>query len=409
MTECRRLFRDVFATTALALALAVGITAAANAQQGQPALPDVPSAPDHQALPEGFIAEPEPVERAAVFADRNLSGGSRSNGFYVSTKSPIQGSGWISVGPGYRRWFHNEAVYVDGAAGISWRGYKVGQAQLEFPKLLRSRLVLGTMYRWQDFRKIDSFGAGPDTVEADVTTYHLSSHNIVGYGTVRLTRWLNLNTTAGWVNPEVQSVEGNEPRFIHRETSLVADTRDFPDHATHGSLLRVSESQFSDRDLGLYSFKRYEAEAAGFIPLADSRIVLALRGWLVTSDTDAGQTVPGYLQPTLGGGHSLRSYEDFRFRDDHMVVANAELRVALMTHIDLAVFADAGNVAPRRGDLNFDKRSYGGGVRFHTRRATIVRADVAHGGEGWRTMFSLSAPLSLKRAERRTAPFPFVP
>lgn len=359
--------------------------------------------------PQGIIPEPAAIERAAVFADRHMSGGGRSNGFYVNTKSPIQGSGWISLGPGYRHWYKNDNVFVDANAGASWRGYKMGQAQLEFPKLLRSRLTLGTIYRWQDFRSIKSYGAGPDTLETDASSYHLQSQNVAAYGTVHLMRWLRLNTGIGVVDPEVLSVAGDEPRFMHAETSLVLDARDFPDHPTSGGLMRVSASRFNDQDTGLYSFRRYEGEVAGFLPIAGSRIVLATRGWLVTSEPDPGRHVPGYLQPTLGGGHSLRSYKDFRFRDDHMLVANVEVRVALMTHIDAVVFADAGNVASARHKLNLDKQSYGGGLRFHTRRATILRADAATGDEGWRVLLSLSEPLSLSRTERRTAPFPFVP
>ena len=227
----------------------------------------------------------------------------------------------------------------------------------------------------------------------------------MGYGSIHLMRWLRVDANAGFIDPEVKSVDGDEPRFMHNETALVLDARDYPDHPTSGGLLRASAARFNDRDQGKYSFDRYEGEVAGFVPLAGSRIVLALRGWMVTSEVKDGQFVPGYLQPTLGGGHSLRSYADFRFRDDHMLVANAEVRVALMTHIDMVVFGDAGNVAARRQDLNLDKRSFGGGLRFHTRRATILRADAATGDEGWRVMFSLSEPLSLSRTERRTAPF----
>jgi len=80
-----------------------------------------------------------------------------------------------------------------------------------------------------------------------------------------------------------------------------------------------------------------------------------------------------------------------------------------VTDRDAVVFGDAGSVAANWRDLDLDKRSYGAGLRFHTRRDTILRADVAHGREGWRVMFSLNEPLSLSRTERRTAPFPFVP
>ena len=137
--------------------------------------------------------------------------------------------------------------------------------------------------------------------------------------------------------------------------------------------------------------------------------MVAVRGWLVASDAEPGNTVPFYLQPSLGGGNSLRSFSDYRFHDRHMLLANAELRVALLTHMDVVGFVDAGNVAARLGDLDLDQRSYGAGVRFHTRRDTFLRLDVANGREGWRTTFTLSEPLSLSRHSRRYAPAPFVP
>ena len=408
MTRCRQLLTRKWAIAGLSWALACGISATANAQQGPPKPQDVPSVPD-SSEPTGFIAEPKWLERATVFADRHLSGGGRGNGFYVSTKSPIQGSGWITLGPGYRHWYKNDSVFIDASAGVSVRGYKMGQAQLEFPKLLGARLTLGTVYRWQDFRAIKSYGVGPETTEADLSTYHLSSQNVAAYGTFQLLRWASVNANLGWVEPKVRSLDLGEPRFLHSEAAFVADTRDFPDHPTSGGLLRIAAAQFQDQDTGAYSFKRYESEVAGFLPLASSRVVIAVRGWLVASNTDHDRIVPQYLQPNLGGGHSLRSYPDFRFRDDNMLIGNAELRVAMTTHLDAVAFVDAGNVAPKWRDLNLDKRSYGGGLRFHTRRAAIVRADAAHGREGWRLMFSLSEPLSLSRTERRTAPFPFVP
>jgi len=408
MTGCRPTLAGNWVVAGLALVLACGLSVTATAQQGQPAPQDVPPTPE-VAEPQGFITEPGWLGRAAIFSDRKLGGGGNGNGFYVSTKSPIQGSGWITLGPGYRHSFQDDRVLVDVSAGVSIKGYKVAEAKFELPRLLRSRLVLGTIYRWQDFRAIKSYGEGPDTTEDNPSTYHLRSQNIVGYSTVRLARWLELNASVGRLSPDILSIGGDEPSFLHSETSLVADTRDFPDHPTRGGLVRVSAARFNDRSAGLYTFNRYESEVAGFIPLARSRVVLALRGWLVAADTQPGQTVPEYLQPNLGGGHSLRSYPDFRFRDDNMLVGNMELRVALFTHLDAVAFADGGSVSARFNDLNLDQRSVGGGLRFHTRRATILRTDLAHGHEGWHVRFSLSEPLRMARSTRRTAPFPFVP
>ena len=145
------------------------------------------------------------------------------------------------------------------------------------------------------------------------------------------------------------------------------------------------------------------------MPIGGGRVVLALHGWLVRSDLEPGKSVPFYLQPGPGGPNTLRSFTDYRFRDDNMLVANAEVRLALFTHLDFAVFADAGSVAARAADLDLDKRSYGGGLRLHTRRQTFALVDVAHGDEGWMYLFRLRDPLALMRLTKKQTLVPFAP
>ena len=120
----------------------------------------------------------------------------------------------------------------------------------------------------------------------------------------------------------------SDPRtFVHAEAAITADSRDFPGHPTRGGLARAAAAHYSDRDSHLFSFGRYELEGAHFLPLADSRVVVALHGWMVTSDTNEGQFVPFYLQPSLGGHNSLRGYDDYRFHDRNLMLVNAEARV----------------------------------------------------------------------------------
>jgi outer membrane translocation and assembly module TamA len=68
--------------------------------------------------------------------------------------------------------------------------------------------------------------------------------------------------------------------------------------------------------------------------------------------------------------------------DRNLLVVNLESRFALFTHVDAAIFADAGNVAARVSDLDLDKRAYGLGFRMHTAKATFARLDIAHGDDG---------------------------
>ncbi len=160
-----------------------------------------------------------------------------------------------------------------------------------------------------------------------------------------------------------------------------------------GGVIHFAATRYSDRDGGAASFRRYQAEVARFIPFAAAAVVLAVHGRFVGSDTGEGQFVPFYLQPSLGGQNSLRSYDDYRFHDRNLLGLSIETRVAMMTHVDAAFFVDAGNVAPRAADLNLDRRSYGAGLRLHSRRQTFAGVDVAHGAEGWRAIFRLTDPL----------------
>ena len=398
---------------------------------GLAAAQEVPYTPPSATEAEGFFVEPDLITRAALVVDRQLSKGDFANGFYWDFNQMIPGAGWISGGPGYRHWYKGNKLFIDGSSSISWRRYKAVQGRVELPALAHSRLALGTQVRWQDYSQIDYFGMGPASLERDRTQYRLQSTHATGYATVRPARWMDITAEIGWLKPTVRAPSGaflrnlpstsevfagspvharfDTPTFVPKELSITVDTRDFPSHPTRGVLLRGATARYDDRDSGVFTFQRYETEAAGFLPIGGGRVVLALRGWAVSTETGANQLVPFYLQPSLGGANTIRGYADYRFHDRNLLVVNAEARVALLTHLDFALFADAGNVAADRRDLDLARQSFGAGLRLHTRRITFARLDAARGDEGWRMVFRLSEPLNLSRLSRRAAIAPFVP
>jgi hypothetical protein len=372
--------------------------------------------PDAATEPQGFVAEPDIVTRVVLFADRHLGKGDLTSGYYVDFDNMIPGAGWLSIGPGYRRWYGKDTMLLDASAAMSWNKYKNAQARVELPKFAKSRLALGAQVKWLDYGEVDYYGVGPDTPESARTDYGVTATHAVAHATLRPFRWFDIGAEIGVLSPSLKEASlgraapaAGQPTFMPAVLSMKIDTRNFPGHPTSGALLRAAASHYDDRHSGAFTFRRYDGEAAGFLPMAGERLVLALHGWVVSTETENGRSVPFYLLPSLGGANTLRSFADYRFHDRHMAVANAELRLALMTHVDLAMFVDAGNVAPRFEDLDFDKRSYGAGLRLHTRRQTTARLDVAQGREGWRVLFKLSDPLALKRVTRKTAAVPFVP
>jgi hypothetical protein len=340
------------------------------------------------------------------------------------------GAGWISVGPGYRHYFFGDRAFLDGSAAISWRAYKSAQFRFELAKLADHRLTVGSQVRWQDFTQVDYFGTGPDSSEATRSQFRLRGTNVVGYGVYQPNRWLSVGGTFGrLLQPTLDSPTGpfrgdwastqevfpqapgvaSQPDFLHGSATIAADTRNFPGHPTSGGVYRAGVASYSDRNGGPFSFQRYDTEGLQLVPVKGDTWLLAVHGWAVFSHTAAGDEVPFYMLPSLGGQNTLRGYNNYRFHDRHMLLASAESRWALFRDIDAVAFFDAGNVAPRAGDLNLKRTSWGGGLRMHARRSTFARLDVGHSREGWQVFFRLDDPFTLKRLSRRTAEAPFVP
>jgi hypothetical protein len=148
--------------------------------------------------------------------------------------------------------------------------------------------------------------------------------------------------------------------------------------------LRVEASNYAAREGRPFSFRRVDADVRQFIPILRGNWVIVLGALGSVTDTDAGDEVPFYLLPDLGGSSALPGYPSWRFRDRHRILVGGELRWTPGQFVDMALFYQAGKVAARRSDLDLDhlKDSFGIGIRFHTAQATVLRADLAKTREG---------------------------
>jgi hypothetical protein len=383
----------------------------------------------------GLFKQPQLVSNTIDYAfDRFGETGTPRDGFYLELSNMITGSGFVSIGPGYRRQILNDRGFVDVSAAVSWRLYNMMQGRIEITDIFNNHLSVGSQVMWQDQTQINYFGIGPNSLESNQSQYQLQSIDTVVYATLRPGSALALTGEFGFLRrPDVMSPGGTfkppvptttqefpnnpgvsepfQPNYLHGEVSLTRDTRNHRSRPTSGSLLRAQGTSFVDQSpsIGMFTFRQYEAEGLKFVPvLQDRDWILALHGWIVWSDVPTGNQVPFYLLPSLGGNNTLRSYTDYRFHDQNMTVANAESRWGVWTNLDLAIFLDAGNVGARVQNLNLDKMSVGTGLRLHTEKATFARFDVAYGAEGWNFVFRTSDPLRLARLTRRVAAVPFV-
>jgi outer membrane protein assembly factor BamA len=103
--------------------------------------------------------------------------------------------------------------------------------------------------------------------------------------------------------------------------------------------------------------------------------------------------VPFYAMPTLGGSTTLRGFREFRFRDKNLFMLNGEYRWEAFSGMDMALFADWGDVAPTWDDIDWRhlKVDYGIGFRFNTFKSVFLRFDIARSKqEGTRLVTSFS-------------------
>jgi outer membrane protein assembly factor BamA len=288
--------------------------------------------------------------------------------------------------------------------GYSTRGYTGFSGRLDFRNIAGAPVDVAVHGQYYEYPQEDFFGIGRDSLESNRSNYLLD--NVEG-GVSVLWRPLKLwefGGGASYVSPRVgrgtdsrypstgdlfdpATIPGfaAQPDFLKADVSAAFDWRDNPLHPHDGGRYEVTVSQFDDRELHSYDFRRVDVRLQQYVPLPHRYRVLALRGEGIFTDASGDQQVPFYFQPTLGGATSLRGYREFRFRDQNSLLLGAEYRWEAWWALDVALFADAGTVAPTRRDLSVSDMdvTYGFGFRFHSNRAFVGRLDFAFSKEGF--------------------------
>jgi hypothetical protein len=330
-------------------------------------------------------------ERAIFLLDRE--------GFYPKFGSLAVGSGF-TYGIGFRdRDLFNDKGRLDLWAAQSIRGYWATQARFSFPELADNHLLLEAWAGHRDYPEEDFFGLGPQSNRSDQASYAIKASHFGGRAGVRPFPVLLIGTELEYFDPRlgpgedtrVPSIEqifdgstapGLEESIDYLRTGafLEVDYRE-PRNARKGGWYRFDYSHFDDRTSSTFTFNRFDVDLRQFIGFLAERRVIAARLFVSTSDTDEGQIMPFYLMPTLGGNDTLRGFREYRFRGPHAILAQAEYRFELWSGLDMALFYDAGKVALRRSDLDFEglQSDYGFGFRFNTNEGVVLRVDAGFG------------------------------
>ena len=183
-----------------------------------------------------------------------------------------------------------------------------------------------------------------------------------------------------------ESIPGfaRQSRYITSGGFLHFESTDHPYSPRSGGDYSLRFSNNVDQTGGQGSFRQLDVDLRQYISFFQKQRVIVLRGYSILTDTRGGQTVPFYLQPTLGGPETLRGFRPFRFYDNNLILLTAEYRWKMSSGAELAFFGDGGKVFPRWREITLHdiEASYGAGIRFNVRQDVFLRCDAGISHEG---------------------------
>jgi Omp85 superfamily domain len=322
----------------------------------------------------------------------------------------VHGGGGFTLGAGYRQWFGDASLW-DVKGLYSVKNYKLVETAVRLPGFASDRLTFGARLGWRDATQVAYYGLGMETSVDDRANFRFKEGYGEGTLQFRPIRWVVLDGRAAvedWsleegqgsapsietiYTPETAPGLGMSPTYVHTQGTAAIDWRRSPLYSRTGGYYGVTLHSYDDTD-DVLSFTQLDADLIQHIPLLRETWVFSLHG-VIRTTLDDDDLVPHFLLPSLGSGRTLRAYSSWRFHDRHSLLTQAELRwIPNVLGMDMALFYDAGKVASRREDLDFEglKSDWGIGVRFHAPAFTILRVEAARGSEGWNIVFSGTAP-----------------
>ncbi len=285
--------------------------------------------------------------------------------------------------------------YVLATAGISVdpTGGNRERVQLDFT----GRYIL---------RPRDNFyGLGPGSLQSNRSNYYLQDRGFNFTAGWKVTK--SLRVGAGLDFSAARVFEGEDSRFaktsqlfpmlpgLARGASLLSpqlfvelDKRNEPSKPSKGVYANFVASSHDSVGKDDFGFVNLKIDARGYLPLGTPRRVLAARLIGNFNNPKGGSEIPFFRLAHIGDNQTLRGYRQFRFYGRNALAANFEYRFELIPAIGALAFTDVGQVFDRRAQLTVEnmRATYGGGIEFKSKKATVFRILVAKSPEGARVL-----------------------
>jgi hypothetical protein len=348
-------------------------------------------------------------EKSLIPRTKYYQGRLRQRGLFPVIGGTGDGAGF---GGGISWRIHEGKVTPTVSAAASIKGYQNHGLGLDFSDLFSGELGVALRLAYQSSPEEDFFGIGPDSREADRTSYHREETTLNLVLDRAISGPVHFEGRAAYSNTNIFG--GEDDRFpsteelftgqeapgliggaelISGEASLVLDLRDHPGNATSGGLVKITLGVTEDADGDVFDTWRYALELRGYLPLLGRgnrfgpRSLLAVRLRGDFNESRGSGVVPFFTMPYLGGSSTMRGFREFRFFDRDAIVANVEYRYRLQALLEAVLFLDEGQVRSNIDDFDMSgfRESFGGGIRVAFRHGVFFRLEVGKSSEGVRT------------------------
>jgi hypothetical protein len=318
--------------------------------------------------------------------------------------------GGFSLGPRYirRDWLREHLISDTYLVGSTKKWYK-GQSTFDFVGLMDNHLQLTTGAAYQNAASMPYYGEGSNSnkdnrsdYRSEFTsphfggTFHFLDQKLsAGYAVGGLLVNVGPGDLGNWPSTDKIFNEANTPG-LEKQSNFITGTASIAANLTtpgfsnpKGLILEAQDTQFWDQGGTNSSFHLLQSQATYYVPFINGMRTLAFRARNETTFHAAGQQVPFYLQPTLGGPDDLRGYERYRYYDNGSSLLSGEYKWSVAGSVEMAIFGDGGNVYSRPGLIGLrELRGDGGfGVRFKDKQQEIMRFDVGFSPEGVKVWF----------------------
>jgi len=362
-----------------------------------------PDEPSHTEQVLNYIKDHKIVERITCGV----------TGFCVRFGGLITGSGF-AAGPAYvnRDLLHGNAIY-HASVRASVSKFYLMETGFEMPRLADDHVFTSLDAYYFNYPHIDYFGPGPGSLKGGRTSYALEQTSFATNAGVRPFEHLRFGVVGRYLLNNVgpgrdHSLASTDQVFTEQttpglqfQTNYLAgggfvqyDWRDYPGEPRRGGNYIAQYADYNDIERQHYSFNRLDLEAQQYFSFFNQRRVFAFRGRIQATDPHAGNQVPFYLQPTLGGPDTLRGFQAFRFYDNNSVLLQGEYRWEVFSGLDMALFVDSGRVFHNWQDISLTgmETDAGFGFRFNVRNDVFLRLDTGFSREGFQIWLRFGNP-----------------